>query len=76
MFNEQKIAIMTSVVTFGVVLWMFAVGKSMKRIMVFLYLIFFIGGLAVNWWKMYQVDMKKTNPDGISFPLRLLVVMT
>lgn len=51
----QKLAVTVVTVVFGVVLWMFAVGKSLKRIMIFLYLIFFMGGLAGNWWHMYQV---------------------
>lgn len=34
---------------------MFAVGESLKRIMTLIYLTFFMGGLAWNWWNMYQV---------------------
>lgn len=60
-FNQQKIAIMTGVVVAGVAIWMMAVGKSGKRIMLFLYLILFIAGLAINWWKMYQVGILQSS---------------
>lgn len=39
----------------SIVMWMFAVGRELKKIIIFLYLIFFLGGFAWNWWKMYQV---------------------
>ncbi len=39
----------------GVVLWMFAVGKTLRRIITFVFLTVFMAGLAWNWWNMYQV---------------------
>lgn len=51
----QKITAIIYIVLLGTVLWMFAVGRELKRIMLFVYLIFFMGGLGWNWWHMYQV---------------------
>lgn len=54
-FFTQKIIIMMGITVSGVTLWMFAIGKSFKRIMMFLYLLCFLGGLAFNAWNMYMV---------------------
>lgn len=51
----QKLTIIMGITVSGVTLWMFAIGESFKRIMMFLYLLCFMGGLGFNAWNMYMV---------------------
>ncbi|XP_065203233.1 chloride channel CLIC-like protein 1 [Planococcus citri] len=52
--SMERAVVMICISIASVCVWMFAVGKSFKKIMLFLYLLCFLGGLAFNAWHMYM----------------------